>query len=216
MVNPSFEDIYPINEDALYEDFYDALVLVVYKIENLLENDVSTSSVWELTCTLQKFCALGMPKPGILNDRQQRAWKNILEKVDRYYVLCDFQAEQSAREDNTSKKPLNGLFYCSEKQRYINNKLFSNWKEHKDFIKYHFKEILPELKAIQKMLVKPEKPAKTKPKKRGRKKDPKVKRRNKEIAKYQAKNPRKSYKEIGKKFNVSAEVIRKACNSSDN
>lgn len=52
--------------------------------------------------------------------------------------------------------------------------------------------------------------------KRGRKKDPKVRRRNKEIAIYRANNPKLSWKEIGIKFDVSADIARKACNNPDN
>ena len=52
--------------------------------------------------------------------------------------------------------------------------------------------------------------------KRGRKKDCKVKRRNKAIAKYQVNNSQLSWKEIGDKFNVSADIARKACNNPDN
>lgn len=52
--------------------------------------------------------------------------------------------------------------------------------------------------------------------KRGRKKDPKVRRRNKEIAKYRANNPKLSWKEIDIKFDVSADIARKACNNPDN
>jgi hypothetical protein len=59
------------------------------------------------------------------------------------------------------------------------------------------------------------KPPKTKTRKRGRKKDPKVKRRNKAIVKYQARNPRMTYKEIGTYFDVSADTVRKACNNPE-
>ena len=52
--------------------------------------------------------------------------------------------------------------------------------------------------------------------KRGRRKDPKIKTRNRQIAEFKANNPGKTYKEIGQKFNVSAEVVRKACNNPDN
>ena len=57
---------------------------------------------------------------------------------------------------------------------------------------------------------------KTNSRKRGRKKDPKVKRRNKAIADYKAKNPRMTYKETGKVFDVSADTARKACDNPDN
>lgn len=52
--------------------------------------------------------------------------------------------------------------------------------------------------------------------KRGRKKDPKVRCRNKEIAKYRSNNPKLSWKEIGIKFDVSADIARKACNNPYN
>jgi hypothetical protein len=52
--------------------------------------------------------------------------------------------------------------------------------------------------------------------KRGRKKDPKIKTRNRQIAEFKANNPDRTYKEVGRKFKVSAEVARKACNNPDN
>jgi len=58
--------------------------------------------------------------------------------------------------------------------------------------------------------------AKIAKRKRGRKRDPKVRRRNKEIAKYRVNNPRLSWKEIGDEFDVSEDIARKACNNPDN
>lgn len=52
--------------------------------------------------------------------------------------------------------------------------------------------------------------------KRGRRKDPKIKTRNRQIGEFKANNPDKTYKEIGRQFMVSAEVVRKACNNPDN
>src|SRR3989339_891637 len=133
--NPSFEDMYPINEDALYEDFYDALVKVVYGIKNLLENDISTSSVWELACTLREMANLGMPKSSIVNERHRKAWKKMLLLTDNTLNLLDFQNEQDAYQNKLLKKGLDGMFYAPEDERYKNSKAFSNWDEQKDYIK---------------------------------------------------------------------------------
>jgi hypothetical protein len=54
---------------------------------------------------------------------------------------------------------------------------------------------------------------KTKPLKRGRKKDQKIRTRNEEIAIFKANHHSMTYKEIGKEFGVSDEVVRKACNN---
>lgn len=52
--------------------------------------------------------------------------------------------------------------------------------------------------------------------KRGRKKDPKVRTRNKKIADYRVLNSKLTWEEIGLKFNVSADIARKACNNPAN
>jgi len=52
--------------------------------------------------------------------------------------------------------------------------------------------------------------------KRGRKKDPKVRTRNKKIAEYRALNYKLTWEEIGSKFGVSGDTARKSCNNPDN
>ena len=77
-----------------------------------------------------------------------------------------------------------------------------------------------EVEAVSLMKTEEEKPAEIGQgskirKKRGRDKDPKVKRRNKSIAEYRALNFKLTWKEIGSKFGVSADTARKACNNPD-
>lgn len=51
--------------------------------------------------------------------------------------------------------------------------------------------------------------------KRGRKTDQKIITRNHQIALFKAHHPRMTYKQIGAHFDVSAEVVRKACNNPE-
>ncbi|MCK5581808.1 MAG: hypothetical protein KAJ18_11115 [Candidatus Omnitrophica bacterium] len=100
-------------------------------------------------------------------------------------------------------------------KRYYDD--YNGLTEELENFKMEWKEILEDVAMLR---VEPSEAGqehrKPKPKKRGRKKDPKVKSRNKEIAKYKDQNPKLCWKEIGQKFNVSDDIARKACNDPDN
>lgn len=147
--NPSFEDMYPENNEGLSVDFRDALVIFIDRIENYLNNHLSNSALYGLSIAQTELCKLGMPTDKAMNKRQVRAWKEMLMEIEPFSFMSYF--DKVCEENSRPKKSIqiSGLPFYQYKQDDASR----SWKTLEGELKKILTNILGKLKVYKETIV---------------------------------------------------------------
>lgn len=146
--NPSFEDMYPVNDDALFEDFRDALVIFIDRIKNLCNNVISNSAFSELSIAHTHLCKLGMPSEKVMGKRQIRAWKKLLMEIDSLEFMYFFDTEHEMHGQLQIGTSESGDIICEAEKGDIPD----SWHEDKNKLTQFLAEKLEKLEIYREMI----------------------------------------------------------------
>ena len=146
--NPSFEDMYPVNDDALFEDFRDALVIFIDRIKNLCNNVISNSAFSELSIAHTHLCKLGMPSEKVMGKRQIRAWKNLLIEIEPLDFMYFFDKENEMNGQLQIGTSESGDIICETEKGDIPD----SWHEDKNKLTQFLAEKLEKLEIYREMI----------------------------------------------------------------
>jgi hypothetical protein len=148
-VSLSPEEYFGTNEKATFENYRDALIILIDRIENLQKNNFSSTSVFELSEAISKMVDLGLPTKKIMTEEHILKWANILSLVDHWVYVDLLRSAEREKEYNNPSPDFEKFFHPIE---------YKNWPDEKEDLKTRYNLYLPQfkevLKAIKKNIIK--------------------------------------------------------------